>query len=98
MAAHPLRPVPLHRHDSRLDDSRAWPATLARYGLLRTAEGASPLVHSGNALFTLLGFLGLYLLLGLLFLFLLGETIRHGPVPVGPQMSEQPIDKGVNAQ
>jgi cytochrome d ubiquinol oxidase subunit I len=53
------------------------------YGLLRTADGASPLVHSGNALFTLLGFLGLYLLLGLLFLFLIAETIRHGPVPAG---------------
>src|SRR5262249_37098242 len=26
------------------------------YGLLRTADGISPLVHSGNALFTLLGF------------------------------------------
>ncbi len=49
------------------------------YGLLRTANSASPLVHSGNALFTLLGFLGLYLLLGLLFLFLMAETIRHGP-------------------
>lgn len=49
------------------------------YGLLRTSEGASPLVHSGNALFTLLGFLGLYLLLGILFLFLFVETIRHGP-------------------
>lgn len=49
------------------------------YGLQRTAEGASPLVHSGNALFTLLGFLGLYLLLGILFLFLFAETIRHGP-------------------
>jgi cytochrome d ubiquinol oxidase subunit I len=50
------------------------------YGLLRTSEGASPLVHSGNALFTLLGFLGIYLGLGLLFLFLIAETIRHGPV------------------
>ena len=49
------------------------------YGLLRTADGASPLVHSGNALFTLLGFTGLYLVLGLLFLFLMAETIRHGP-------------------
>lgn len=49
------------------------------YGLQRTAEGASPLVHSGNALFTLLGFLGLYLFLGILFLFLIAETIRHGP-------------------
>ena len=57
------------------------------YGLLHTADGISPLVHSGNALFTLLGFLGLYLALGLLFLFLFAETIRHGPVeqdrPVG---------------
>ena len=49
------------------------------YDLLRTSEGGSPLVHSGNALFTLLGFLGLYLLLGILFLFLIAETIRHGP-------------------
>jgi len=49
------------------------------YGLLRTSEGTSPLVHSGNALFTLLGFLGIYLGLGLLFLFLIAETVRHGP-------------------
>ena len=42
------------------------------YGLMRTAEGTSPLAHSGNALFTLIGFLGLYLLLGLIFLFLVG--------------------------
>jgi cytochrome bd ubiquinol oxidase subunit I len=51
----------------------------AIYGLLKTAEGASPLVSSGNALFTLLGFLGLYLLLGLLFLFLFFETVHKGP-------------------
>lgn len=64
------------------------------YGLLRTADGTSPLVHSGNALFTLLGFLGLYLLLGILFLFLLAETIRHGPSvvdahPVGDPDGDQ---------
>ena len=52
------------------------------YGLLRTDEGTSPLVHSGNALFTLLGFLGLYLLLGLLFLLMLMEIVRQGPAPV----------------
>jgi cytochrome d ubiquinol oxidase subunit I len=55
------------------------------YGLLRTADGTSPLVHSGNALFTLIGFLGLYLLLGVLFLFLIGTTIRRGPDPTEPQ-------------
>ncbi len=52
------------------------------YGLLRTAEGTSPLVHSGNALFTLIGFLGLYLLLGLLFLMVIMEIVRQGPGPV----------------
>lgn len=54
------------------------------YGLLHTADGISPLVHSGNALFTLIGFLGLYLFLGLLFLFLMAETIRHGPPEAAP--------------
>lgn len=55
------------------------------YGLLRTADGTSPLVHSGNALFTLIGFLGLYLLLGLLFVVLLGKKIQRGPDSTGPQ-------------
>lgn len=51
------------------------------HNLMRTQDGASPLVHSGNALFTLIGFLGLYLLLGLLFLFLIGQTVWRGPAP-----------------
>ncbi len=49
------------------------------YGLCAPAKEPRQLVHPGNALFTLLGFLGLYLLLGILFLFLIAETIRHGP-------------------
>ncbi|MFY0713671.1 cytochrome ubiquinol oxidase subunit I [Seonamhaeicola sp. NFXS20] len=49
------------------------------YNLLRTTEGASPTVSSGNTLFTLLGFIGLYLLLGLLFLMLAGKIINKGP-------------------
>ena len=49
------------------------------YNLLRTADGASPTVSSGNTLFTLLGFIGLYLLLGLLFLMLAGKIINKGP-------------------
>jgi cytochrome bd ubiquinol oxidase subunit I len=51
------------------------------YGLLRTAEGASPRVHSGTALFTLIGFTGLYFVLGALFLFLVGRELAHGPGP-----------------
>ena len=49
------------------------------YGLLRTENGASPTVHSGDALFTLLGFAGLYLVLGLLYVFLVLREIGHGP-------------------
>lgn len=52
------------------------------YGLLRTAEGISPTVSSGNTLFTLIGFVGLYILIGLLFLVLVGKTIHHGPKPL----------------
>lgn len=57
------------------------------YGLFRTADGNSPLVGSGNVLFSLLGFLGLYLLLGLLFLLLFFHTVARGPaVPDGPSV------------
>ncbi|MCF8372120.1 MAG: cytochrome ubiquinol oxidase subunit I [Bacteroidales bacterium] len=49
------------------------------YGLLKTTNGISPTVSSGNTLFTLLGFAGLYLLLGLLFLLLIGKIINDGP-------------------
>jgi cytochrome bd ubiquinol oxidase subunit I len=50
------------------------------YGLMRTSQGSSPLVHSGTVLFTLIGFAGLYFVLGVLFLFLIGREIAHGPV------------------
>lgn len=53
------------------------------YGLLRTAEGGSPTVHGGSALFTILGFAGLYLVLGLLFVWLVLHEVTHGPRPLG---------------
>jgi len=49
------------------------------YKLLKTVDGISPTVSSGNTLFTLLGFVALYMLLGLLFLVLVGKTIHQGP-------------------
>ncbi|MCD8414366.1 cytochrome ubiquinol oxidase subunit I [Tenacibaculum dicentrarchi] len=49
------------------------------YGLLKTSDGISPTVSSGNTLFTLLGFVALYMLLGILFLLLVGKTIHQGP-------------------
>lgn len=50
------------------------------YGLMRTADGYSKMVSAGNAMFTLLGFLGMYTVLGILFLFLMRREIEHGPV------------------
>ena len=49
------------------------------YGLLRTEHGFSPMVSSGNGLFTLLGFMGMYMVLGMMFLFLIWREISHGP-------------------
>jgi len=49
------------------------------YGVMRTAGGISPRVSSGSTWFTLLGFMGLYTVLGILFLFLIHREIDHGP-------------------
>ncbi len=54
------------------------------YGVLRTSEGASFNVSSGSALFTLIGFLGMYIVLGILFLYLCYREIHHGPEPLTP--------------
>jgi cytochrome d ubiquinol oxidase subunit I len=53
------------------------------YGLMRTSEGASMNVSAGNALFTLIGFMGVYTALGILFLFLVYREIEHGPANHG---------------
>lgn len=49
------------------------------YGLYRTRDGVSQVVSSGNALFTLIGFCGLYFILGLVYLYVIGHEIVHGP-------------------
>ena len=49
------------------------------YGVFRTMEGTSARVSPGNALFTLIGFMGMYGLLAILFLFLVHREIEHGP-------------------
>jgi cytochrome d ubiquinol oxidase subunit I len=49
------------------------------HGLLRTSQGHSLNVSGGNVLFTLLGFMGLYSLLSLLFVLLLSRIIGQGP-------------------
>ena len=50
------------------------------YGLMRTQDGYSKAVSAGNGMFTLLGFLGLYTVLSILFLFLVRREIEAGPV------------------
>jgi cytochrome bd ubiquinol oxidase subunit I len=59
------------------------------FGLMRTAAGASPRVSGGNTLFTLLGFMGMYALLTILFFFLVGREIEHGPEP--DETNRQPV-------
>ncbi len=61
------------------------------YGLLRTAAGSSRTVSAANTLFTLLGFMGLYSLLAILFIVLVYRELERGPdvrpdaTPHGPQ-------------
>jgi cytochrome d ubiquinol oxidase subunit I len=49
------------------------------YGLMRTENGYSTAVSAGNGMFTLLGFMGIYMVLGILGLFLIRREIEHGP-------------------
>jgi cytochrome bd ubiquinol oxidase subunit I len=49
------------------------------YGIMRTAHGFSPRVAAGNAWFSLLGFMGMYTLLAILWLFLIYREIEQGP-------------------
>jgi cytochrome d ubiquinol oxidase subunit I len=63
-----------------------WTAELGRqpwlvYGLFRVTEGTSTTVSAGNGLFTLLGFAGMYFVVGLLFILLVLRTIHTGPAP-----------------
>lgn len=52
------------------------------YGLLPTAQGSSTNVSPGNVLFTLIGFVGMYVILGLLAVFLVIYEALRGPKPV----------------
>jgi len=49
------------------------------YGLIRTSEGYSKYVSAGNGLFTLLGFMGMYTVLSMLFMVLVYRIVQKGP-------------------
>jgi cytochrome bd ubiquinol oxidase subunit I len=64
------------------------------YGLFRTRDGFSQVVSAGDVIFTLIGMSGLYFVLGLLYIFLVGREIVHGPgesVPAAPFGAPQPV-------
>ncbi|WP_437230728.1 cytochrome ubiquinol oxidase subunit I [Planctomicrobium sp. SH661] len=63
-----------------------WTAELGRqpwviYGLMRTADADSQHVNPGDVIFTTLGFAGLYLLLGGLFVVNVLKELNRGPAP-----------------
>jgi cytochrome d ubiquinol oxidase subunit I len=51
------------------------------WGLLRTAHGTSPMVSGGDVAWSTLGFAGLYMVLGILYLHLISREIIKGPEP-----------------
>ena len=61
------------------------------YGLFRTASGYSQVVSAGDTIFTLIGFVGLYFVLGLLFLYLTGREINKGPDAPYPLAKRQEV-------
>ena len=61
------------------------------YGVMRTADGYSTNVSTGNTLFTLLGFMGLYSLLSVLYFFITTRIIARGP---GMESGEVPSESG----
>jgi Cytochrome bd-type quinol oxidase, subunit 1 len=64
-----------------------WTAEIGRqpwvvYNVLETARGVSPVLGSGDLLFSLAIFIALYALLFVLFLYLLNRKIQEGPEPL----------------
>ncbi len=64
------------------------------YGLMRTRQGVSAQVSAGSAWFTLLGFMGMYAVLAILFLFLVYREIEQGPqeAPRAAAVALRPAD------
>jgi len=60
------------------------------YGLMRTSNGYSKYVSAGNSLFTLLGFMGTYTVLSILFLVLVYRILERGPSAAASAPKEAP--------
>lgn len=60
------------------------------YGLFKTEQGVTSNLSAGNTLFSLLGFVGIYLIAGLLYLFLIFKTIYQGPESLAEERISDP--------
>jgi cytochrome d ubiquinol oxidase subunit I len=49
------------------------------YGMFRTKDGISSVVSEGSTVFTLIGFIGLYFVVGVMYLGLVAREVRSGP-------------------
>lgn len=49
------------------------------YNIFRTQTGYSKVISNGDTIFTLIGFVGLYVVIGILFLYLVRREISQGP-------------------
>jgi cytochrome d ubiquinol oxidase subunit I len=65
------------------------------YGLIRTSEGSSRHVGAGTSLFSLLGFLGMYTVLSILWIVLLYDFIQKGPSPLSNSSHGESITAGL---
>ncbi len=63
------------------------------YGLLRTSDAVSEAVNASHVLSSIIMFLGIYFLMGLLWLYTLRRRVLDGPEPVAPP----PADPGLAA-
>jgi cytochrome d ubiquinol oxidase subunit I len=59
------------------------------YGLLRTAAGTSLQMSGGNVAFSTLGFVGLYFVIGVLFVYLVQREVAAGPRSPGDMGDQQ---------
>ncbi|MDF2692110.1 MAG: cytochrome bd ubiquinol oxidase, subunit [Labilithrix sp.] len=62
------------------------------YGIMRTENGHSTNVSTGNTLFTLLGFMGIYTLLSLLFAFVAWRIVESGPSPPTTESANEELE------
>ncbi|MGN7359137.1 cytochrome ubiquinol oxidase subunit I [Paenibacillus sp. SAF-054] len=65
------------------------------FGLMTTADSVSPSVTAGQVLFSIIAFIGVYTILGVVMVFLFVRTIKKGPYEVKPAIEEShdPFDK-----